>query len=265
MDIRSLIRERQRIERDLYRHKAWLDPEQTRRNRSHKALEKEFNQINLSIHLLRGKPESEFRYRHDVRHEFQFGSHSQRTRRGSYRLESAEGTIRHPDEVINWRKTRIGREIDRQLRTSVRRQLGAPRGDDVGHRIPLWAGVDPGERRNVGLQNFQQNQGGGTWSAHEMLMRQWLGRPENHGRHLRASVQEAFRDDPTGRTRSRARKLSVLDDLGGRVIRDNVIHSNPRFENRVRVAVQKPTPGPNHGHGKGSATHQGARLSPGKR
>jgi len=259
-EVRRLQVERQRLATELYGHKAWLGPEQNVRNLRHKALEKQFNDVARQIHILRGKPESEFRARRDVRHEFRFETQTHQTRRGTYRVEGVEGPIYHPDSVINWRRTRVGRQVDQQLRSNVRRTLGASPGDDVGHRLPLSAGVDPGERRNVGLQNFQQNQAGGTWHVHETILRQWLR--NNEGRHLEARVNETFHDHPSGRTRSLSRKISVEDNHGGMVMRNNVFHANPRFENRVRVAPpsQPHTQTPSKGN---TQARSSPKMSPG--
>jgi hypothetical protein len=232
---------KQKVLTELYGRSAYADLERKVRDLRHKALEKRYNELEKQSHVLQGKPAEEYRYRRDVRHEFSFRSEARQTRRGTYRVEVAEGPLHHPDTVINWRHSDIGAKKDQQCRTWARRRYRAATGDDVGHRISVAAGVDPAERRNVGMQNFIQNQGGGTYHAYEQAQRSWL--QANPGQRLGICVQEAYTEDRHGQNRSRGRKVTLENDQGRAVFRDNLIHANsPAAQGRVRPESPKQQP-----------------------
>ena len=94
---------------------------------------------------------------HDVRHEFEFiEQHDAAGRRTETLARSKEGCpLRRPEEVINWRQTKVGKEADDEARKPYHRT-----GDDAGHLISPEFGADPGDARNLAKQNFVANQYG---------------------------------------------------------------------------------------------------------
>jgi hypothetical protein len=238
-EVERLKAERERVLTDLYATRPHVDPGRQVPNLQHKELETRYNDVEKQLHELAGRPEDEYRYRRDVRHEFRFEAETHRTRDGTFRVEAAEGPVYHPDTVINWRNTEVGAAKDRELRAETRRRYGAQRGDDVGHRIALSAGVDPVEARNVGLQNFVQNEGGGTYHKYEAAQREWLA--THPGEHLQIRVEECYHEGRFGTERAVARRCRLKDENGELAFRDNLVFANPRAANgRVRVQVPEP-------------------------
>ncbi len=77
----------------------------------------------------------------------------------------------------NPRSTTQGKAIDQKTRQSVSEGTL----DDAGHHIPLWTGVNPGDKNNLSLQNPRTNEQG-NWHANEETSRQAMkNRPPGYG------------------------------------------------------------------------------------
>src|SRR5262249_3312512 len=140
------------------------------------------------------------------------GKEPKEARDGSTRRKVVvEMPLNDPDGVINWRNTEVGRAEENRLKNTLKRG-GKLEADDVGHLIALSHGADPAQRENVGWQNFQQNQGGGTYHDFENRYRQ-LAR-DNPGEEYRLLVTETYNRDKYGNDRSYHRNLKVVDSSG---------------------------------------------------
>ncbi|HEY6350962.1 MAG TPA: DUF4573 domain-containing protein, partial [Candidatus Angelobacter sp.] len=140
----------------------------------HQELEQSYNEMRRL--RLKQSPEN-YVYLRDVRHEFEFEEKfdgggrriglAARNAIDPARPDEGRYPLRNPETVINWRNTRIGEKLDRNLRTKI----SSGTGYDAGHLVALEFGSDPNERRNISNQNAMQNEGLGTYRDFERRAR----------------------------------------------------------------------------------------------
>ncbi len=215
-EIRLRIRQQETATK-LYHSDANADPQ------GHQRWENEYNRLGQKIHELAGN-RKQYVAKRDVRHEFTFAAPQYvRVADGSQRrVESVEGPLHHRDTVINWRKTDVGHKIDASLRRTAKKKLGgtAGDGDAVGHRIALSAGIDPAEKRNIGLQEGVQNGPRGTYYSAENRYRRLAAA---HGdQHCRLEVRETHFDQKYRSPRSIQREILVRDHNGTQINEENI-------------------------------------------
>jgi DNA/RNA non-specific endonuclease len=134
---------------------------------AHAGLEAEYNELRRQ--RLKQSPE-EYVYKHDVRHEFEFlkvpdeqgriiGTIARNAKLNPADVhDDRRYSLRNPEEVINWRNTEVGEELDQKARS-----ISKKTGDDAGHHIALQFGTEPAEPDNISNQNWIQNQSIGTY------------------------------------------------------------------------------------------------------
>ena len=179
---------------NLYQSKAGTD--------DHQIHEQQYNDIRKQRLEQEGRGE-EFRYQKDVRHEFEYGEGSARTKEGCQ--------LRKSDEVINWRNTEVGAKADKKACQDVSRNTG----DDAGHMISPEFGADPGDKRNIARQNYLQNEGGGTWHKEEQRIKDDVNK---NGKQMGMSVEMQSNPDKYG-DRPYNRKLGTWEqDANGKTV-----------------------------------------------
>jgi hypothetical protein len=99
--------------------------------------------------------QGEYKPVRDARFEFQFDEKRDVQGRLIETTASSTGPLRPPEEVVNWRDTKVGLKADQDARAKYHGS-----GDDGGHLISPAFGADPGDPRNLSKQNFVTNQYG---------------------------------------------------------------------------------------------------------
>jgi hypothetical protein len=193
----------------------------------HDHLEARFNNIERELFIRRGGDPSDYKYKYDVRHYFSFHQKLEKGRIVEQRAEMAQlsegkGTyaLKPTDEVIDWRKTEVGRKAD----AAVRRTIAESRLDDAGHLIGLQFGTDPRERLNLVPQNYLQNQGGGTWHRSENSLKENLHRHNS----CHVAVTVTFKEEKFGQRVSSWKMDAWGVNRNGGTVRfdENLIHLN---------------------------------------
>jgi hypothetical protein len=196
----------------------------------HAALESQFNAVERDLFLRDGGKPSEWKDKHDVRHVFKFsegwdtkGIVEQRAEMATLPEGKGEYTMLPPDQVINWRNTKIGQTQDAALRAALKKE----KIDDAGHLIALFLGADPAERKNVAAQNCVQNQAGGSWFVEEQKLKKELEAGSISRCRLRVVVNYTL-DDFNRRGYAWHMDASGVDsNEKPRIFNGNLYHLNP--------------------------------------
>jgi len=224
-----LLDEREEVATKLYASQA-LTP-------LHRQLEEQFNTIERKLFIRDGGKPADYKYKHDMRHCFEFrevrdvtGLIEQTAEMRALPGGKGHYALRAVGEVINWRNTKIGQARDAALRKS----LGKEKLDDAGHLIALDFGPDPAERRNLAAQNCVQNQWG-TWYQQEVDLKRKL---ENHSAcQLRVTVKYTA-DQYNRRSYAWHMDASGVNQQGKPVVfNGNIYHFNPVVHARTRKAA----------------------------
>lgn len=136
--------------------------------------------------------------RHDRRDSFNF--HISENRFGTITV-TVTAPLFNPDKTINWRKTKVGKQVERKLHSGV--SYGT--GDDAGHLISVEFGPDPGEPLNIALQNWDMNRRGPGWKGAEDAVKTF-SRTSQEGHRIIVTSQT-----PKGAERENCRTMTVLD------------------------------------------------------
>ena len=104
----------------------------------HAQLENQFNEIEKNLFVLKGGSESDYQRKRDVRHRFHFellrnehtGEITGQLGTMAKRADGTEYTMLAPEQVINWRNTKIGGAADDKNRSAKNRNKlkNQPRG-----------------------------------------------------------------------------------------------------------------------------------------
>ncbi len=191
--------------------------------------------------------QGEYKPLRDVRHEFEFDEQRDaQGRRTQTIARSQEGCpLRRPEEVINWRHTKVGKDADDKARSAYHGS-----GDDAGHLISPEFGADPGDRRNLSHQNFVANQYGEFKKWENDCKSTVADQKEPH------EIEVRVRYKPDGnREREIARDMHLYrrDEHNERqpVTNDKVVFFNPKNDAvRAAEAGQKPERGSTRQHAK---------------
>jgi hypothetical protein len=165
-------------------------------------LEAAYNELRRQ--RLKQSPE-EYVYKRDVRHEFEFADRLDEQKRKigvivrNAKLNPGDVhddrrySLRNPDEVINWRNTEYGKQLDLGARS-----ISKGTGDDAGHLIALQFGANPAQPDNISRQNWIQNQSIGTYFDFERTAADYARRGYRVGLEIETCVAPDS-DRPIGR------------------------------------------------------------------
>jgi hypothetical protein len=199
---------------------------------NHAALEKLFNAVEQQLYVQSGGKASDYQYKQDIRHHFDFKEESDpadhtKTKQIATMALQPDGkpyTMLPPDKLINWRTTKAGAKADDTNRRAKNRlQL-----DDAGHLIALEFGSSPSEPGNLADQNYIQNEWG-TWRNQEKDLGEFI---RSH-KDCRARVEVNYVKDKYGQ-RSLYWRMAAFD-ANNIQLNHNVIHLNTQSHSASRT------------------------------